>query len=462
LGGFWLTTLPFAGRKPLAEAAESTELESDVEDYPSDAISVAVLTRATDVVWTQPANSPGVGSALSPGWLRFSAGAVQIEFSRGARIVLEGPAEINLISNNEAFLQAGRLRANVPEPAHGFKILSPEFTLVDHGTEFGCVVSPQAQSEVHVFTGEVEVHAAESKETQRSLRHAEAVRVNPQQLTNIVARPDLFLTEEGLSRRQTERTIASMERWRTASKALAQMPGALIHVDFNQESEWSRSLLNQAQPNQLGSIVGASWTEGRWPGKGALEFKSVGDRVRLQVPGKYESLTFMTWARIDALPHKQHALIMGESFQPGEVHWYVYKDGSLGLGVRVGDNASQNDGQWRTYHSRPCITAEKLGQWAFLVTVFDGETGRITHFYNGEMVGTSKSGIHVPLHLAACEIGNWGVDVNSAMWKNTGGGSARRSFRGAIDEFTVISQPLYEQEIHRLYEAGHPGDLKAD
>ena len=41
-------------------------------------------------------------------------------------------------------------------------------------------------------------------------------------------------------------------------------------------------------PGSDGTVVGCQWTEGRWPGKKALEFQQVSDRVRLKMPGEFE------------------------------------------------------------------------------------------------------------------------------------------------------------------------------
>jgi hypothetical protein len=460
VAGFFATQ-HFRKTLPSLDSAGSGEFATTDNDDPTPD-GVAVLTKSTDVVWVNDAKPIATGSVLAPGWLKFKSGAIQLEFSRGARIVLEGPAELNLISNNEAFLQTGRMRANVPEPAHGFKITSREFALVDHGTEFGCMVTADGRSEVHVFTGEVAVQPAARADSLRSLHRAEAVSVNPQELTTIVSRPDLFLSEEGLSRRETDRTAKELAAWKDASRALARTPGALLHLDFEHHGDWERTLLNRVHHEEEAfgaSIVGASWADGRWPGKGALEFKSTGDRIRLNLPGRFESITLMTWARVDELQHKQHALLMGESLTPGELHWYVYKDGSLGLGVRVGNDPTTNEGQWRNYHSRTVIPRAMPSAWLFLASTFDGTTGCISHYVNGEAVGQSPAGTHPPLILDDCEIGNWGINLKDPKWKTVRGlDTARRNFRGAMDEFTILDHLLDESEIRRLYELGRPQD----
>ena len=58
--------------------------------------------------------------------------------------------------------RAGKLRATVPPHAHGFAIGTPKLDLVDLGTEFGVQVDEQQATEVHVFTGKVDLYDAGS------------------------------------------------------------------------------------------------------------------------------------------------------------------------------------------------------------------------------------------------------------------------------------------------------------
>src|SRR6185312_6463295 len=103
---------------------------------------VATLTRGSGVVWDGETNYVEIGSTLSTRWLRLKAGAVQIEFYDGARVILEGPASLKLVSSGEARLEYGKLSARVPEPAHGFKIDTADVTVTDLGTEFGLTRQP--------------------------------------------------------------------------------------------------------------------------------------------------------------------------------------------------------------------------------------------------------------------------------------------------------------------------------
>jgi hypothetical protein len=71
-------------------------------------------------------------------------------------VVVEGPADVELISVDRIACNRGRLRARVPEGAEGFVVTGPGSAVVDLGTEFGVNVKPDGKSRGKVFKGEVE------------------------------------------------------------------------------------------------------------------------------------------------------------------------------------------------------------------------------------------------------------------------------------------------------------------
>ncbi|NBP89425.1 MAG: hypothetical protein EBU59_13200, partial [Planctomycetia bacterium] len=84
---------------------------------------IAMVTRLVNADWEQHSSSPiGVGQALEPGTLKLRSGYAQVEFFCGASVILEGPAELELLSPTAARFLSGRLRAQVPPAARGFQI----------------------------------------------------------------------------------------------------------------------------------------------------------------------------------------------------------------------------------------------------------------------------------------------------------------------------------------------------
>ncbi len=94
---------------------------------------------------------------VRPGRLTLKSGVAEVTFNSGARVYLEGPAVLEVERPNRAYLERGRLTAEVPKPATGFVINTPRVNVVDIGTRFGVSVEAGGDTEVHVMQGVVEV-----------------------------------------------------------------------------------------------------------------------------------------------------------------------------------------------------------------------------------------------------------------------------------------------------------------
>lgn len=419
-------------------------------------ITVAVLTHSADAVWADASEARQRGESLAAGWLHLKSGAVQIEFSRGASIVLEGPADLQLLNDNAAFLDHGKLRAQVPEPAHGFTVRTDKFSVVDYGTEFGCNLPLVGAPEVHVFNGLVGLQAAQAEE--RKLRQNQAVAVTNQDLWDIPARRDQFLSDEELARRERDSVRGRLIAWRAGSKLLSEHPATLLHLDFEAEHGWSRNLPNRAWravPLSPASMVGCHLSEGRWPGKGAVEFTRPEDRIVMTLPGGYESMTLLAWVRVDGLPDRPQSLVMGDGLATGDVQWSITPDGELCFGVHIG-KAGDPSG-WRWHRTAPIFTSDKFGAWVSVAAVYDNATDTVTHYFNGVPIGADRLGVRALLQLETFEIGNWALhddDQSRASVFPRSPWDRSRNLQGRMDELAIFSAPLGAEEIHNFFEIG--------
>ena len=120
-----------------------------------------------------------IGEAVEPGSIFISRGLLRLDFSNGARVTLEGPAELEVFNESRIVLRRGLVTATIPESAVGFVVDTISAHVVDLGTSFGVSVGENGQTEVCVFDGEVEVSSSKtsgvSKLTQL-VREGEAVR----------------------------------------------------------------------------------------------------------------------------------------------------------------------------------------------------------------------------------------------------------------------------------------------
>ncbi|WP_459555450.1 CBM96 family carbohydrate-binding protein [Lacunimicrobium album] len=127
---------------------------------------VAILTHVGRCQWGSNAQPTSLGTSLHAGTVELVAGVAELSFVSGAKMKLEGPAVLELVSPLRCRLDSGAVTMSVPASAQGFTIESPTGDVIDYGTEFGMRVE-QGRAHVQVFKGEVEVASKNLKESER-------------------------------------------------------------------------------------------------------------------------------------------------------------------------------------------------------------------------------------------------------------------------------------------------------
>jgi hypothetical protein len=118
---------------------------------------VAVVVRAAGVRWEMgDGRVPKEGDILPKGRLRVLEGRAAFSMLSGVSVIVEGPADVELISVDRIACNRGKLRARVPEGAEGFVVSGPGSAVLDLGTEFGVNIKADGKSRGKVFEGEVE------------------------------------------------------------------------------------------------------------------------------------------------------------------------------------------------------------------------------------------------------------------------------------------------------------------
>lgn len=95
-----------------------------------------------------------------PGKLRLASGWAAFRLASGVEVNVLGPVEVEVLDAMRVHLVSGRLLANVPHWATGFKVTTPELEMWDLGTVFGVTVATNGVSDVFVFQGSVQVNEA--------------------------------------------------------------------------------------------------------------------------------------------------------------------------------------------------------------------------------------------------------------------------------------------------------------
>jgi hypothetical protein len=413
---------------------------------------VAELVRVVNVEWAKTTNRAEPGTVLTAGPVKIKRGLIEIEFYRGARVVLEGPAEFEIVSDMEARCHSGKIRVEVPPPAHGFKVLSPSLNIIDVGTSFGMEVQVNGEAEVHVFKGKVEMASASTPNTQQSLIEGQSARVDGAgQIYALNSATTTFVSLEEIEQQARTEMRRRYHAWQVYSKHQAEDPAVLLYYDFEgKRSENNRALFNRAlnaTPESHGTIIGCQWTEGRWPGKNALDFKQFGDRVRFALPASLSSMTCMAWLRLDGLGHNLNSLVMAGNARAGELQWQLLQTGEILFGKRVRDG--WGEGNMENFRTSPALMPEQMGLWMQLAVVYDLPSRSVRAYLNGQPVFNQEIKVITPIIFDSLEVGNWTPQLGQPI-------EPIRNFNGRMDEFMILGRALSAQEIATAYRAGRP------
>jgi len=399
---------------------------------------VALLGMAVDVEWN--GRSFAAGEALPKGLLKIRQGTLRLDFYSGARVILEGPASLDLLSPDLVSLSEGKLTAKVPPPAHGFTVLNGKMRVVDRGTQFGMSVAGADDCTVHVFDGEVELQGDVPEATTRKLFEGDGVSIRDGKSAFIAADRRSFASPVSMLQAAARQTEARYEQWRTKSQSLSKAPGLLAYFDFEEFDPAGMTLPNRASgahENTSGSVIGCEKLTGRWDQKTALGFAKTSDRVRFRTEGSSPSITLMAWVRVDSLPLDNNSLLSMSPGESGEVHWKLDQSGRLLFGLRATTEISYES--WERLVSPQVVTPNDFGRWIHLATVLDSEKKEIRHYFNGREVAKGPLRRNTPVRLGTANIGNL-----DPTYYNT---QPVRNFNGRIDEFALFTRALTTAEI---------------
>ncbi|MFT5129559.1 MAG: hypothetical protein ACI8W8_003182 [Rhodothermales bacterium] len=439
-------------KSPVTESAKQTE-------YAAEAVAVLSVLHAAKVTEGE----------RGPGPLVIEDGLVQIDFFSGVRMLLRGPAEIEIRSASEVYMHSGEASCYVSELGRGFRILTADGEVIDLGTAFGIRVRPAQSAEVHVFEGEVSVRPQNSSAA-TGFHAEEAVSLGADRLSPVVFARDGFPDAAEINNRDQ----ASYDRWLQSSAVLSADSDVLLHCTFEGHAPLDSELHNHAKAklrSSHGAIMGTQWGRGRWPMKSALNFRAASDRVLFKLPGSFRQLTMLVWVRVDAWPNQHHAVLLTETAERWRIHgnvqpeelaaankrraetdafamrWTLREHGGGNLNFLRGDaeGAVIGDGHGLV----PLIGEEGLGQWHCLATVYDADAGTVTYFMNG-VVYTQPAKYRGPVHCDFMELGNLSLaEIDNEQRVNF-------RFHGAFDEVLIAKRAMKVSEIQAIYKAGLP------
>jgi hypothetical protein len=145
----------------------------------SETRSLARIVYLEDVEWHQGAAEFSEWSAVHSGdSLKIDAGMIELAVNDSIQVVIQGPADFELVSAEKAIAHAGKLVARIGKEGIGFEIVTPHAHVVDQGTAFSISVSPESQTDVVVYEGAVDLAVRDNKKLNyRRLQTGEGMRV---------------------------------------------------------------------------------------------------------------------------------------------------------------------------------------------------------------------------------------------------------------------------------------------
>ena len=144
---------------------------------------LATITQQKFLLPADPDRSLSVGQPLEPGHVNILGGAIEMTLRNGVVIVLEGPGDLELRGELEAFLHAGRVVVRMPEGMSGFRLDTATTDVLDLGTEFAVKAGAGFVTDVQVYEGAV-IASGRSPEAAgrfpKRLEAGQAARFSPQ------------------------------------------------------------------------------------------------------------------------------------------------------------------------------------------------------------------------------------------------------------------------------------------
>ncbi|MCE2792811.1 MAG: hypothetical protein ACK493_06070 [Planctomycetota bacterium] len=152
------------------QRSAATELAAGASLRGQQRAQVAMVSGMRNARW----HARGVVGGPSPGFLDpiyagevlwLDDGLVELSFESGAKVILEGPAQVQVHTELELELLRGRITLLAADCVEKFNVIRGEVALQPIAAEFGLVASGSESAELQVFDGEVVAQVSDSWKT---------------------------------------------------------------------------------------------------------------------------------------------------------------------------------------------------------------------------------------------------------------------------------------------------------
>ncbi|MEM6258056.1 MAG: LamG-like jellyroll fold domain-containing protein [Planctomycetota bacterium] len=431
---------------------------------------VATLIDTVDASWV------GDLPALDEGFMKdqiieLTGGLARVRFANQTELVLEAPCKISFLSESSIHLIQGSMVGRCQmESSKGFVVYTDSAQIVDVGTEFGVVTNALGETITQVFDGEVELTGMSNGQLSNGTMNVfagQAMQVDQAGIQIVEADPNAlsFIRNRHYEAISNAGRATDLDRWMTQSLALRRDRGVVLYYAFDNETSSTITLPNLATRNRgyfKGIINGASWTDGRFPGKRGLMFNSSGPSNKLgqhvEVHNsdsevfsfQQQSFSVAVWFKHEPLRFSgQEEDVYIPVITKGENSWRLH---SYSRSSRI----TWDTGVTRHYNQLESLSELFDGKWHFIVAVneVNRQTGDASQrlYVDGQKIETnlsvyrdgetrrSATFINEPWHEVAPVL----IGANSEK--------PERRFNGIVDELVLFDRALTPDEILALHE----------
>jgi ferric-dicitrate binding protein FerR (iron transport regulator) len=405
---------------------------------------VATVTALVDAQW-EGAPLPA-STSLNIGSYHLLSGLARIDFSDGSQAILQGPATF-AVDRKRLQLASGRVVVSCPTKAsRSLVVETSDARIVDLGTEYGVMTGPQSASLVQVFQGSVQVTPKNNAAVAKALKAGDCWSSAAQPVTQSQT---AFVREGELEIDTRAAGSAAAAHWADSIRKSVADRSLIFASDLN--PLWDgKSIANLAKRDDpwFGALslgVPLEFVPGRLNDDQALHFSTLRQALRLNIPGRFASLTLAAWIKLDSEPagsQRHRGILMSDGWgETGQVHWQIKRHG---IRLSLFDRGDDED-------PRYSATTETLfdGGWHQCVSVIDTSTPAnqtVSHYIDGKIIYRRQIPVAIPtLTLGNCCVGNWVPSADDLADDRTLGGS--------VDDLLIWNRPLRAAEIASLFNA---------
>ena len=398
--------------------------------------SVAWLTGSQDAEW---GGAPlAAGDALERGQrVELRRGLAEVTFDSGARVVLEGPASLDVQTAWSAGLRSGSLTASTSAEAAGFHIVNAAVDVTNLGGEIGMTADGDGGTEVYAIRGSAET-GQPGGGAKLLLKDRQARRFARDGVTNVKDSERKLAKLASRANLERRRQPINFARWSFDDTLIAQTAGFSAPA-FTAKLEGGGA----AMPLQ----------PGRWRRGLTLDGRSF---ASAHMPGE-NPRTVAFWVKVpaDAPLGAEVAMLAWKGkgrgqLRPGQITWNRDPEhGALGA--------------LRTDHEGSAAvvgrTSLRDGQWHHVAVLFLGAKknrgmSQVKQYVDGRLDGTGAFALRGKNAAPS-------TDASGTVWIGRRAGArgiAQEGFRGELDELFIGDRPLAPGEIRQLMESNEtPG-----